>query len=126
LIRPLVRYGILILDAEDTIAKAADRLAAGPLQPLYPVVADGALIGVLTPLDLARVPRDQWTLSVNWLARRGQKLPVLPLDARAADALTQLDTLGVDALAVEDESGSVVGLFERGAIRPLRRVASPS
>ena len=126
LIRPLVRYGILILDAEDTIAKAADRLAAGPLQPLYPVIADGALIGVLTPLDLARVPRDQRTLSVNWLARRGRKLPALLLDARADDALTQLDALGVDALAVEDESGSVVGLFERAAIRPPRHAASPS
>ena len=126
LIRPLVRYDILFLEAEDTVARAADRIAARPLQPLYPVMADGALIGALTPLDLARVPREQWGLKVNWLARRGRVLPVLPLDARAADALVQLDALGVDALAVEDESGSVVGLFERAAIRSLMRVASRS
>ncbi len=126
LIRPLVRYDILLLDAADTVAKAADRMAARPLQPLYPVMANGALIGALTPLDLARVPREQWALSVNWLARRGRALTVLPLDARAADALVQLDALGVDALAVEDESGSVVGLFERAAIGSLTRVASRS
>ena len=126
LIRPLVRYSILLLDAEDTVAKATDRIAVGPLRPLYRVIADGALIGALTLLDLARVPRDQWTLSVNWLARRGRTLPVLRLDARAADALMQLDAFGVDALAVEDESGCVVGLFERAAIRPLRRAVTIS
>ena len=126
LIGPLVRYGIVLLDAEDTVAEAADRIAVGPLQLLYPVMAEGALIGALTPLDLAQVPREQWTLSVNWLARRRRTLPVLRLDARTADALMQLDAFGVDALAVEDESGGVVGLFERAAIRPLSRVASPS
>ena len=126
LIRPLVRYDILFLAAADSVAKAAARIAGAPPQPLYPVIADGALIGAITPLDIARLPRDQGSLSVNWLARRGRALPVLPLDAQAADALWQLDALGVDALAVEDDTGSVVGLFERTAIRRLMRAASPA
>lgn len=125
-IRPLVRYDILLLPAGDTVAMAAARIAGAPLQPLYPVLAAGALIGAITPLDIARLPREQWSLSVNWLARRTRALPLLPLDAQAADALWQLDALGVDALAVEDDAGAVVGLFERTAAARLLRVRSPA
>ncbi len=112
-----VNWNIAVLDADASVADAVERIAAAPPQPLYPVIADGGLLGTLTPHDIGRFPVERWrSTSVNWLTRRTAALPILPLGADAFDSLGKLDELHADALPVADGRGRPVGIFERSAV----------
>ncbi len=116
-IAPLVRFEFIALDAEQTLAEAAERIMAGPAQAVYPVLAEGRLLGLVTPAMFRAMPQTVWrTTRMHWLARRAPSVPSVSLDADALRALSTLDALHVDALPVEDESAGLIGLLERGAI----------
>jgi CBS domain-containing protein len=112
-----VRRQIVVLDANSTVADAVERIVAASPQALYPVLATDALLGALTPHDIAHFPAERRpSTSLNWLARRVAGLPILALEADAIEALKTLDELPTDALPVADASGRFVGIFERGAV----------
>lgn len=116
-IAPLVRFDVLKLDADETLAAAAERILAAPAQALYPVLAGDTLIGSVTPAMFNDLPVGAWTTTkVNWLARRAPQLPAIPLEADSLAALATLESLHVDALPVDDKSMGMVGILERSAI----------
>ncbi|HZP94888.1 MAG TPA: site-2 protease family protein [Candidatus Limnocylindria bacterium] len=116
-VESFVNGKIAVLDAEMTIAAAVDQIATASPQSLYPVLAEGRLLGALTPCDIAQFPVERWrSTSVNWLTRRVGPLPTLPLETDAIEALGTLDELQTDALPVEDNDGRLVGTFERAAV----------
>lgn len=116
-VETFVNAKILLLDEAMTVAEAVDRIASSPPQPLYPVLAEGRLLGALRPDHIARLPVERWrATSVNWLTRRTGPVPMLPLGADATAALATLDELRTDALPVADGDGRLVGTFERGTV----------
>ncbi len=116
-VETFVNWKIIVLDADASVSAAVEQIAVAPPQPLYPVIAQGALLGALTAHDLAHFPAERWqSTSVNWLTRRGVALPTLTLDADAIESLGKLDELQADALPVTDGSGRPVGLFDRSAV----------
>lgn len=116
-IAPLVRFEFLTLDAEDTLARAAGRIVAAPPQPLYPVVADDALVGVVTPAMFNAVPQDLWAATkLHWMVRRAPAVPTIALETEALAALSTLDELRVDALPVGEPGVGIIGLLERSSV----------
>ena len=116
-VESFVNWNIALLDADMTVAAAVDRIAAAPRQALYPVLAEGRLLGALRPFDIAQFPVERWrSTSVNWLTRRVGVVPTLPLETDAIEALGRLDALRTDALPVEDPDGRLVGTFDRAAV----------
>ena len=116
-VETFVNRNIVVLDADVSVTEAVEQIAAAPAQPLYPVMAEGTLLGALTPHDIAHFPVDRWrATSVNWLARRGEPLPTLPLQTDATEALGKLDELQTEALPVTDAAGRFVGTFERSMV----------
>lgn len=113
----LTRRDIVVFDGGMNMQQAAARIATSAAQAVYPVVAEGTLLGTVKPEDFAAVPPEGWVrVSMNWLARRSPRPESLRTTDEAGHALTQLGALGVEGLAVIDPSGAVVGLFEHGAI----------
>lgn len=116
-IAPLVRFELLTLDAEDTLARAAERIAVAPPQPLYPVLDGDDLVGLVTPEMFRATPAGPWGVTkMHWFARRGPTLPIVALETDALDALSKLDELKVDALPVGEPGAGVIGLLERGSV----------
>jgi Zn-dependent protease len=116
-VETFVRRQVLVLDANSTVADAVDKIAASPPQPLYPVVGTNALLGAITPHDIAHFPAERWpSTSLNWLIRRVGAVPTLSLEGGAIEALAKLNELPADALPVADASGRFVGIFERGSV----------
>ena len=116
-ILPLVRFDFITLDAEETIAQAAAHILSAPPQSVYPVLADGTVLGVLNPAYINSIGREYWSTKVHWLVRRSRKVPMLELDTDALDALALIDSVQLDGLPIRDEGGTgVIALVERGAI----------
>ena len=114
---PLVRFDFITLDAEQTIGQAVARILAAPPQPLYPVLADGAPIGMITPAYINATARELWaSTKVHWLARRMRPIPSVSLDTDALDALAELDAHQLEGLPVRDGNSGVIALLERSAI----------
>lgn len=116
-VEAFVNWDILLLDADMNVAQAVDQIATAPRQSLYPVLADGDLLGTLQLHHFAQLPIERWrSTSVNWLTRHATTLPTLPLETDALEALAKLDELRTNALPVADEQGHLVGTFDRGAV----------
>ncbi|MBI2773950.1 MAG: site-2 protease family protein, partial [Chloroflexi bacterium] len=116
-IAPLVRFDFLTLDAEDTLDRAAERIVAAPPQPLYPVVADDAAVGTVTPAMFNAVPLGLWAATkLHWLVRRAPAVPTIGLETQALAALAKLDELRMDALPVSEPGVGVIGLLERSSV----------
>lgn len=116
-VETFVRRQVVVLDADRSVADAVERIAAAPPQPVYPVVGTDGPLGALTPHEIAKLPVERWqATSLNWLTRRAPSLPIVSLGTDAIAALVKLDELQADALPVADDTGQVVGTFERGAV----------
>jgi hypothetical protein len=63
-IASLVRFNFIALDPEETVARAKLRIQRSTAQPVYPVVSDGALLGVLT--------RPMWSRSLRSICGRSE------------------------------------------------------
>ena len=116
-IAPLVRFDFITLDADQTITQAADRILAAPPQAVYPVLGNGALVGVVNPACINATARELWTTTkMHWLARRTRPVPILDLGTDALDALAQMNASQLEGLPVSDDEAGVVALVERSAI----------
>lgn len=114
---PLVRFDFITLDAEQTITEAAVAILGAPPQAVYPVLARGSFVGVLSAADLNTARRELWAATkLNWLVRRARPVPTIDLKTDVLDALAQIDALRLEGLPVRDEGEGVVALLERGAI----------
>lgn len=78
----------------------------------YPVVSDGALVGVVTLDDLKGVPEvERETSRVKDVMTTD--LETIQVDDSPVDALQQVQETGVGRLPVVDDSGAMVGLISR-------------
>jgi predicted transcriptional regulator len=117
-IAPLVRFDFITLDPEETVAQARAHILSAPPQAIYPVVADGALLGVLDPAYVRAIGPEYWaTTKVHWLVRRSRQVPLLDLDTDALHALAEIDAARLEGLPVRDEHDHVIALIERSAIK---------
>jgi Zn-dependent protease len=124
-IAPLVRFEFVTLDAEETLARAAERIVSAPAQPIYPVTWDDTLVGMITPATLNAVNADLWAVTrLHWLVRRAPEVQAIAIDTEAQAALSTLDTLGLDALPVSEPGVGVIGLLERSAVARLIEVSA--
>ncbi|HEY5074084.1 MAG TPA: CBS domain-containing protein, partial [Pyrinomonadaceae bacterium] len=88
----------------------------------FPVGQDKQLLGILTLEDLKKLPREQWR---NRRVRDAMR-PVTPsmfvktsADMDVANELIQSN--GIGAVAVIEESGELVGFLRRGRVRRKKK-----
>ncbi len=78
---------------------------------MYPVTADGRLLGCVTSEQLKQVPREQWDrLTVGDVVQPCSDDNTIRPDADAMEALSKLQRSGVSRLMVVDE-GRLVGIL---------------
>ena len=82
----------------------------------FPVVRDGALLGLVSLSDVRRVPPEQWpSTSVGSLMRKEGALVVAEPEEPLAEALEQLAGRGYGQLPVLDH-GRLVGMLLRSDV----------
>ncbi|MBI4347130.1 MAG: site-2 protease family protein [Elusimicrobia bacterium] len=114
---PFLRRAIVVFDAEDRLAGAAERILDAEEQSAYPVLGSTGFIGLVVPTDFALVERARWpAVSTGWLARRVQRRGDILLGADALTALGKLDEMQQEAAPVLDGEGRLEGLIERSAL----------
>lgn len=93
------------------VAQVADGRRTG-----YPVVADGAFVGLVNPRDTANVPPTLWAHTpVRAIMTPAARMPPLSADAPASDALAALAKNGVRSLPVL-ENGELAGVVSEETI----------
>lgn len=110
-----------VLDAEATVADAAELLSSTPWDVV--LAPDGERLGVLGLDEAAGVPRpDRGRTSAAGLAVPVEDLPEVRDDDQVTDVLERLSGAGM--VAVVDEAGRLTGLVtERHLVRSLDRAA---
>lgn len=92
---------------------------------LYPVTADGGLVGTIDVGQVNRVPRAEWpTTRINDVMSRGDAIWTLTEPQPAMDAVDRFQGTGTTAIPVVDETDKrkLLGLVTRdGLVRALRR-----
>lgn len=88
------------------------------------VVHDSRPVGLITPDEIATVPRDRWTQSsVQSVMRRLDQTPAVPPEMRAIEALELMGRGNVTALAVVS-GGKLQGIFSQAQVGRFLRIRS--
>jgi Zn-dependent protease len=88
----------------------------------FPVAQGKSLLGILTLEDLKKVPRQQWRDRRVRDVMRPVSSSMFVKTTTGMDAANELiQSNGVGALAVIEESGELVGFLRRGRVRRLRK-----
>jgi Zn-dependent protease/CBS domain-containing protein len=148
-VRRFMQRNVVTVDPAMTLARFVDDILYPTQHKLFPVVADGRVIGTMTTAMLRDVPRDRWertlvgeameplapenhlppgTDAVEAMARmnktRRSRLVVLDEDLKLAGILTLKDLLAFLELKVEleddDRRPRGPSVFLRGRPRPAR------
>jgi len=112
----------VVIDPDLPISRFVDEILPLHRYSSFPVATDKRLLGILTLEDLKKLPRQQW----RDRRVRDAMRPVSPsmfIKASAnMDAANELiQSNGVGAVAVIEESGELVGFLRRGRVRRKRK-----
>jgi Zn-dependent protease/CBS domain-containing protein len=112
---------LIPVSTDATLASFVGELAANGSTAGYPVMADGALVGLVTLRDTAAVPPGLWAHTpVSAVMTPAERLPTIAPDVAASEALTKLGAGGAQNLAVM-EGGVLTGVVSEESIyRALR------
>ncbi|HXW75983.1 MAG TPA: site-2 protease family protein, partial [Candidatus Eremiobacteraceae bacterium] len=109
-------HTLIPVPADTTIAGFVGSLATNGRRSGYPVVAEGAPVGLVTLHDTSAVPVVLWNdTPVTAVMTPSSRAPGIPAETTAMKALTQLDDLCVDELPVID-AGTLVGVVSKESI----------
>ncbi|HXM19375.1 MAG TPA: site-2 protease family protein [Candidatus Tumulicola sp.] len=107
---------LIPVPTDASIASFVGGLAADGSVAGYPVVSDGALVGLVTLHDTTSVPPELWPHTpVSAIMTPADKLPTIAPDVAASEALTKLTTSGARNLAVMD-NGVLTGVVSEESI----------
>ena len=112
----LMQRDVATVDAGSSVAALVHDRMMQTDQHSFPVVRDGALVGIVGVDDVRRVPRDRWeTTTVEEMMTPAPRLATATPEEDAADALDELASRDVDQLPVVQD-GRLVGLLRRADI----------
>src|SRR5208337_2151144 len=93
-------------------------------QRCFAVEDHGRLVGLITPRDVAAVPRERWDkTTVRDAMRPLEELHVVTPDTQVLDALKLMAGNDVNQLPVV-ENGTLQGMFSRSQLMPLLQARS--
>jgi len=120
-----------VINANSTLRHLADRAILSrdqsPWQRFLVQDAEDQLVGSIDLDILQTVPSTQWSESYvqNYLMPMSQETQVKS-DRSLLDVISQLETQGIQALAVIRENGTLVGLLEKSTIIHLLKTKHES
>jgi len=98
------------------VRELVDEHVIGRDDQAFPVVSNGALVGMVSIQDIRTVPRDRWQeIAVGEIMTPFEKLATVGPDVDSADAFDRLTQRDVPQLPVLDGTG-LVGLVRRSDI----------
>ena len=108
----------IVIEPDLPISRFVDEILPLHRYPSFPVALDNRLLGILTLDDLKKLPRAQW----RDRCVRDSMRPVTPsmfvkASANMDTANELIQSNGVGAVAVIEESGELVGFLRRGQVR---------
>jgi Zn-dependent protease len=111
--RDLAARDLPMLQTSDTIAEAAPRFGSGALLRTLPVLFGERIAGVVSDVQLTRVPQSQsQTTTIASVMTRAYELPSLEPDVDAT-VLPALLATALHGAAIVEHDGSYVGLVRR-------------
>jgi CBS domain-containing protein len=107
---------LIPVPAGTTIAGFVAEMAVNGRGAAYPVVKDGAFLGLVTLQDTAAVPHVLWQQTpITAVMTAAERTPPIPVATPACDALAALDAHHVGELPVF-EDGSLAGVVSKETI----------
>jgi len=88
----------------------------------FPVASERKLLGILSLEDLKKIPRHQWQdRRVRDVMRAVNKSLFVPQNATIESANELIESNGVGAVAVVNQTGELIGFFRRGKLKRSRK-----
>jgi Zn-dependent protease/CBS domain-containing protein len=96
-----------------TVREFVDEILVHNTSPCFYVAQDGHIAGLLTPADLAKISREEWTqTSVQSVMLPLNRVRAVPSEMPAVDAVELMGRENLTELAVVD-NGKLQGIFSR-------------
>jgi Zn-dependent protease len=112
----------LVLEPDLPISRFVDEILPLHRHSSFPVARGKSLLGILTLEDLKKLPREQWRDRRVRDAMRPVTSSMFVKTTADMDAANELiQSNGVGAVAVIEESGELVGFLRRGRVRRKRK-----
>lgn len=115
-VRECMARTLIPVPSTTTIAGFITQLAVGGRSAGYPVVADGAFVGLVTLQDTAAVPHTLWPRTpITAIMTPSARMPAVTEQMLAFEALETLDSRHVGELPVFDD-GELTGVVSKQSI----------
>lgn len=112
----------VVIEPDLTISRFVDEILPLHRYPSFPVAEGKSLLGILTLEDLKKLPREQWrNRRVRDAMRPVDSSMFVKTSTDMDDASGLMQSNGVGALAVIDESGALVGFLRRGRVKRKKK-----
>jgi len=113
---------LFVIEPDLAISRFVDEILPLHRHSSFPVAQGKSLLGILTLEDLKKLPREQWRDRRVRDAMRPVTASMFVKTTADMDAANELiQSNGVGALAVIEESGKLVGFLRRGRVRRKRK-----
>lgn len=108
--KDLMSHDLAWVPAGTTLQKVTDEYAADRPHPWFLVVNGDVLKGILTPGEIARIPKRRWDeVTAEAAMRPVERIPVFDPSANVSDVLTEIEERGAPEVALVSD-GFIVGL----------------